>query len=215
MSEEPYSYLVLVRHGESEWNKEGLWTGWENPHLDDHGKEQAKTAANLIKDIHFDIAFTSRLVRVKETFNIIRSELHLEALPTEEASALNERHYGIYQGKNKWEVEKEVGEIEFEKIRRSWDYPIENGETLKDTYTRVMPYYQEYILPHIKADQNVLVVSSGNALRALVKHLEDLSEQQVVDLEFGIGEVYVYKLDREGNIISKEIRNSNPLKGQL
>lgn len=215
MSEEQGSYLVLVRHGESEWNKEGLWTGWENPHLDDHGRAQAKAAGESLKDINFNIAFTSKLTRVHETLEIILNTLNLHNIPIEEASAINERHYGIYQGKNKWEIEKEVGEETFHKIRRSWDYPIPNGETLEDVYTRAVPYFNEYVMPHIKTGDNVLICSSGNALRAIVKHLEDLSIDEIINLEFGVAEVYVYKLDREGNVISKEIRNKNENRGKL
>ena len=135
--------------------------------------------------------------------------------PTVEHQALNERHYGIYQGKNKWEVKEQVGEEEFQKIRRSWDHKIAEGETLEDVYKRIVPYFEKNILPDLKAGKNVLVSAHGNSLRALVKYLEGLSIEQVLKLEFGIGEVYVYTVDESGKITGKEIRAANAEKGKV
>jgi len=154
------------------------------------------------------------LRRAKETWNIIRDALKISPL-TVEHQALNERHYGIYQGKNKWEIQKQVGEEEFKKIRRSWDHPIPEGETLQDVYKRIVPYYENTILKELKEGKNVVVVAHGNSLRALVKYLEHLSIEEVLNLEFGIGEVYIYEVDSEGKIVSKEIRAANPKLGKI
>lgn len=204
--------LVLVRHGLSTHNQKGLWTGWENPPLAKEGKNEAKKAAEAVKDIQFDLAFTSPLIRAKETLSIMLSELNQANLPIFESTALNERNYGIYTNRNKWEVKDQVGEEEFLKLRRGWDYPIPKGESLKQVFERVVPYYKKEILPRLKEGKNMLVSSSGNAIRALVKSLEGISDEDIPKVEISTGEVYVYTLDSSGNIINKEIRASNPQK---
>jgi 2,3-bisphosphoglycerate-dependent phosphoglycerate mutase len=118
-----------------------------------------------------------------------------------------ERNYGDFTGMNKWEVEKQMGKEEFMKLRRGWDYPIPNGESLKDVYDRVIPYYKENILPKLKGGKNIIVSSSGNALRSLVKYLEEVSDEDISKVEIAPGEVYVYQIDEDGNVVSKEIRN--------
>lgn len=197
-------YLVLVRHGESKWNKQGLWTGWTDIELDEEGKEIAKKDGELLKIIHFDKAFTSKLKRAQQTLEEIKKVVG--DITTEESHALNERNYGIYTGKNKWEIEKEVGEEEFLKIRRGWNVPIPEGETLKDVYERVIPYYEEKILPEINSGKNVLISAHGNSLRALVKYLENITDEEIPNLELTIGEIYIYQMDNNGKIISKEIK---------
>jgi 2,3-bisphosphoglycerate-dependent phosphoglycerate mutase len=147
--------------------------------------------------------------------DIIKKELGLEQIPTIENEALNERHYGDFTGKNKWQVKDSVGEEEFQKIRRSWDYPIPNGESMKQVFDRIVPYYHSEIEPLLKSGKNILIVSSGNSLRALVKELDGLDENQISELEFGIGEVYLYTIDTDGNVTNKEIRNKNPLAGKI
>ena len=184
--------LILVRHTESEWNEKGLWTGLTDIGLSENGKEKARQVGEKLKGISFDFAFTSVLIRAKQTLDEIKNVLSLQNLPTVENSALNERDYGIYTGKNKWEIQKEVGVEEFKKIRRGWDFPIPKGETLKDVYNRVIPYYQNEILPKLKEGKNVLIVAHGNSLRALVKYLENLSDTDVEKLEIPTGEIYVY-----------------------
>ncbi|MFH0936898.1 MAG: 2,3-diphosphoglycerate-dependent phosphoglycerate mutase [Candidatus Daviesbacteria bacterium] len=201
------AYLVLVRHGESLWNAKGLWTGFTDIGLSEKGKDEAKKAGQKIKNIKFDFAFSSPLIRAKETLEIIEKELGLENLPAEEDRALNERDYGDFTGKNKWEIEKEVGHEQFIKIRRGWDEPIPGGETLKDVYERVIPYFEQQILPRLKSGENILVSAHGNSLRALVKFLDNISDDEISDLEIPTGEVYIYKIDPEGKIISKEIKN--------
>ena len=127
-------------------------------------------------------------------------------VPTVAAAALNERDYGIYTGKNKWDIKKEVGDEQFKNIRRGWDFGIEKGESLKDVYARVVPYYQTEILPKLESGKNVIVAAHGNSLRALVKYLENISDKDVENLEIATGQVYAYKIDDRGKIISKEVR---------
>lgn len=201
--------LILVRHTKSEWNALGLWTGWTDVPLHEEGKAQAKETAARMRDLDVDRAYTSKLKRVKDTWALIQKTLNWN-IPTEETSALNERHYGIYTGKNKWEIQKQVGEEEFKRIRRSWDHPIPEGETLEDVFNRVVPFYEKDVLPKLIAGENITLIASGNSLRALVKKLENLTERQVLDLEIGTGEVYIYDVDKGGTIVGKEIRAANP-----
>lgn len=198
----------------SEWNETGEWTGWTDVDLTKKGMEEARHAGHEIADIRIDVAFTSSLRRSAEMLEGMREVIgkNFEVISSK---ALDERSYGIYTGKNKWQVKKEVGDQEFKKIRRSWDHPIPKGETLEDVFKRVVPYYESAILPKLKAGMNVLVSAHGNSLRALVKHLENLSEQQVLDLEIGIGEAYLYLMDEQGKILSKEIRATNEGPGSV
>lgn len=196
--------LILVRHGESEWNLKGLWTGWKDIPLTEKGRNEAKNAGESLRGTEIDLAFTSKLIRAKETLEGILKVLEID-IPVIEAEELNERSYGIYTGKNKWEVEKEVGEEKFMQIRRSWDYPIPEGESLKQVYDRVLPYYTETIEPKLKQGQNIIIAAHGNSLRALIKKLENISDENIPQLELATGEAYVYEIDTEGNVIGKEI----------
>jgi len=198
--------LALVRHGESEWNAEGLWTGWTDIPLSEKGREEAKEAAESLRNINFDLAYTSILSRAKETLEIIKQTLNLTDLKTLESPALNERDYGEFTGKNKWEIEKEIGPENFQKLRRGWYYPIRNGETLKDVYERVVPYYRQEILPNLKQGKNVLVSAHGNSLRALVKYLDNISDEDIANLEIATGNVILYQVNSSGKVISKEIK---------
>lgn len=208
------AYLVLVRHGLSEYNKKGLWTGWHNPPLAIEGKEEARRAAEQLTDIRLDIGYTSPLQRNKQTLEEMKQKLNREDLRIIENPALNERNYGMYTAKNKWHIQEQLGKQEFMKLRRSWDYPIPQGESLKQVYERVVPYYISTILPLLKVGKNVILCSSGNALRSLVKYLERISDEDIPKLEIGTGEVYVYQIDQNGNVVSKEIRAVNPNKGK-
>lgn len=196
------AYLVLVRHTESEWNAKGLWTGLTDISLSAEGKEKARLTASKLKSIRLDAAFTSVLKRCKETLSEIQQTLQI-SIPATESEALNERDYGEFTGKNKWQIKEQVGEEEFLKIRRGWDQPIPKGETLKDVYNRVVPYYQAQILPYLKNGKNVLIVAHGNSLRALVKYLENISDNDISSLEIATGEILVYEIDQNGVIISK------------
>ena len=202
------AYLVLVRHGQSEYNAKNWWTGWDDPSLTDLGKKEAVNAGENLKDIHFDLAYASALKRTQETLEIILQIIGQTEIPVTINAALNERDYGDYTKKNKWEVKKQVGDEIFQKIRRSWDYPVPHGETLKDVYNRVVPYFETEILPKVKNGKNVLISSSGNSLRALVKFLENVSETKIPLLEIPTGEVYVYEMNKEGKILQKEIRKA-------
>lgn len=208
------AYLVLVRHGKSEWNEKGLWTGWRDIPLAQKGVEEAQSTGEQLKDIHFDYAYTSALMRAQQTLAEMLRVL-TQTPPITNNQALNERNYGDYTEKNKWDIQKEVGEEEFQKIRRSWDYPPPNGESLKMVYDRVIPYFESEILPHLKDDKNVIIAAHGNSLRALVKYLENLSEDEIASLEIGTGEAYVYTLDENGKVTNKEIRGANPQTGKV
>ncbi len=198
--------LVLIRHGESEWNEKGLWTGLTDISLSDKGREEAKKAAEQIQDIPFEYVFTSPLKRAIETYEIIKDTLGLSLVQTENA-ALNERDYGDFTGKNKWDIQKEIGEEEFKKIRRGWDEKIPNGETLKDVYNRVAPFYSTEIEPLLKAGKNVLVVAHGNSLRALVKLLENISDEEIKNIEIATGEVWIYSIDGNGQVENKIVKH--------
>jgi 2,3-bisphosphoglycerate-dependent phosphoglycerate mutase len=197
------AYLILVRHGESEWNKQELWTGWADIALSEKGIEQARQVGEKLKGVRIDFAYTSALIRTKQTLDEIKSTLGVD-MPTFEDKALNEKNYGIYMGKNKWEVKKEVGDDLFLKIRRSWDYQIPEGESLKMVYERVVPYYENEILPKIKAGSNVMIVASDNSLRALIKYLENISDSDIAKLELKVGEANLFEIDNAGKILSKK-----------
>ncbi len=200
--------LILVRHGKSAWNKLGLWTGHTDVDLDEDGHIEAEYAGKLLCDIDIHHAHVSHLKRTHQTLDGIKHGLGLgsEDLVPVKHHALNERHYGIHTGKNKWEVKEVVGEEEFMKIRRNWNHPIPEGETLKDVYDRVVPYYEGSIKPDLLAGRNVIIVAHGNTLRALVKYLEDITEERIAEVEIGTGEVYCYDIDTEGAVSGKEIR---------
>lgn len=199
------AFLVLVRHGQSYWNEKGLWTGLTDIDLTKKGEDEAKKAAKLIKEIHFGAVFTSNLARAQQTLDIIKTILNIKA-KEQKNDALNERDYGDYTGKNKWEIQKEVGQEAFQKIRRSWDYPIPHGETLKDVYNRVVPFYQARIEPLLKDGKNVLICAHGNSIRALVKYLEHISDEEISNVELATGELFVYTIDETGRVVDKEIR---------
>lgn len=198
------SKLVLVRHGESTWNAIGAWTGITDISLDEKGKILAQKDGEFLKDIKFQIAFTSKLRRAKQSLDEIIKILG--AIPTIEDEALNERDYGDLTGKNKLEVKKAYGEEQYLKWRRGWDYPIPNGETLKNVYERVVPYYKEKILPELLSGKNVIIVAHGNSLRALIKYLENIADEDIPYLELETGEIYIFSLDKDGAVGAKEIR---------
>jgi len=193
--------LVLVRHGESEWNAKNVWTGLTDIGLTQKGRDEAAKAADAVKDISFDAAFTSPLSRAKETLKIMRNNV-----PVHESAALNERDYGIYTGKNKLEIKKELGDENFLKLRRGWDYPIPQGESLKQVYARVIPYYEKEILPLLIMGKKVLVVAHGNSLRALIKYLDTVSDEDISKVELATGEIVMYTIDPSGAVNSRDKR---------
>ena len=208
------AYLILVRHGKSAWNALGKWTGWTDVDLNEEGIAEARRAGEAIKDIEIHRAHVSDLKRATQTLGHIKETLQKD-IDTTIDPALRERHYGIFTGKNKWEVKEEVGDEEFKKIRRSWDHQIPEGESLKEVYARVVPYFEKAILPDLKKGKNVLVSAHGNSLRALMKKLDNISDEAICDLEVGTGEIHCYSFDKEGKVLGKEIRASNPNKGKV
>lgn len=203
------AFLVLVRHGQSEWNLLNQFTGHVDVELTEKGREEAKKAAKLLKDIKFNRAHTSDLKRAQQTLSIILNELKNEDIEIKKHPAIKERHYGALTGMNKDVAKKNFGEELFLKYRRSWDVAPPEGESLKDTAERSIPYYEEHILSDLKEGHNVIVAAHGNSLRSIVKHLDDLSEDEVTKLEIGTGVLYVYEIDENGKILSKEIRDHN------
>ena len=195
--------LVLIRHGESEWNEKGLWTGWQDVQLTKKGKIEARQAALSLRDIKFQMSYTSDLIRAFHTLEIIKEELQIKDLPTVRHHALKERHYGEFTGKNKWEIQSFLGKEKFHKIRRGWDYPIKGGETLKDVFKRAVPYFQESVLPHLKSGKNVLLVAHGNTIRALMKHIEVISDKRIAEVEILTGEIVIYDIDNSGKLFQK------------
>lgn len=200
------AYLVLVRHGQSEWNALGLWTGQTDVALTEQGKAEARRAAEHLQDISLHKGYTSKLSRAQQTLQEIKEALSHTELETIEHEALNERHYGDYTAKNKWEIKEAIGDEEFTKLRRTWDHPVPNGETLKDVHARALPYFEEHILKDLREGKNIIVSSHGNTLRALMKHLEEVAEHDVHQLEIGTGEVLVYEIDEGGKVIAKHLR---------
>ncbi|HEU0059870.1 MAG TPA: 2,3-bisphosphoglycerate-dependent phosphoglycerate mutase [Hyphomicrobiaceae bacterium] len=194
--------LVLVRHGESEWNKLNLFTGWKDPDLSDKGVAEAHKAGQLLKaqGLKFDIAFTSALERAQHTLKIMLDELGQAGLPTRRDQRLNERDYGDLSGLNKDEARQRWGEQQVHIWRRSFDVPPPGGESLKDTAERVLPYYQAQIWPEVAAGRNVLVAAHGNSLRALIMQLEGLTGEQIVARELGTGVPIVYRLGADGRV---------------
>lgn len=199
--------LVLVRHGQSQWNLENRFTGWIDVPLTDAGRGEAIQAGQLIKasNVRFDIAFTSVLIRAIETLRIILSELGQEDLAVVQDQALNERHYGQLQGLNKEEMRKKFGEEQVKRWRRSYDVAPPGGESLKDTAARTIPFFESKILPELKRGRNVLVSAHGNSLRSIVMHLDHLTQEQVIALELATGVPVRYELAPDGSVLSKDI----------
>ena len=194
--------LVLVRHGQSEWNKKNLFTGWKDPNLTDLGIEEAKKAGNLLKErgLAFDIMFTSDLFRAQETGRIILEQMNLGHIEVVKDQSLNERNYGELAGLNKDEARVKWGEEQVHIWRRSYDIPPPGGESLKNTAERVLPYFNSEILPKIKESQNILGAAHGNSLRALVMELEKISSDEIVKLEIATGDPLTYKCSDQGII---------------
>ena len=197
--------LILLRHGESQWNLENRFTGWVDVPLSPKGIEEAKVAGEHLKDLPIDLVFTSVLQRAINTASIALETAGKNDLPTERDQALNERHYGDLQGLNKAETAAQYGDEQVKIWRRSYDVPPpgEKGESLKDTAARTLPYYRQHILPALLGGKNVLVVAHGNSLRSIVMELEQLTKEQVLELNIPTGIPLLYELDVEGKIISQ------------
>lgn len=199
------SVLVLVRHGESEWNKLNLFTGWRDVDLTENGVEEAHRAGRLLKaeGLRFDIGFTSVLKRAQRTLDIILEETGQTDLPITRDQALNERDYGDLVGLNKDDARKRWGDEQVHIWRRSYDIAPPGGESLKDTAARVLPYFDASILPEVKAGKSIIVAAHGNSLRALVMKLDRLTQEQVLQLNLATGVPLVYRLDGDGAVLEK------------
>ena len=200
-------YLVLLRHGQSQWNLENRFTGWVDVPLTHKGEEEARQAGEKMKavQLQFDTTFTSVLQRAIRTLELALDVLGQSDLPVAQDQALNERHYGDLQGLNKAETAQKFGDEQVRLWRRSYDVPPPGGESLENTAARTLPYLKDKILPTIQAGQNVLVTAHGNSLRSIIMHLDQLSREEVVSLELGTGVPVVYDLDTAGNVQSKKI----------
>jgi 2,3-bisphosphoglycerate-dependent phosphoglycerate mutase len=199
--------LVLVRHGQSEWNLKNLFTGWEDPGLTELGIAEARDAGRRLKGegLVFDKAFTSVLSRAQHTLQLILQELGQTAVPTVRDKALNERHYGDLTGLNKADAALRWGKEQVHQWRRSYDIAPPGGESLKDTLARVLPYYMREIQPLVLAGRTVIVVAHGNSLRALIMAIEGLSPEQILSRELPTGVPIVYSLAADSRIAAKQV----------
>ncbi|HEV7246632.1 MAG TPA: 2,3-bisphosphoglycerate-dependent phosphoglycerate mutase [Shinella sp.] len=199
--------LVLVRHGQSEWNLKNLFTGWRDPDLTELGVEEAKTGGKAIAEagIKFDIAFTSDLSRAQKTLTLILDEIGQQGLETIRDQALNERDYGDLSGLNKDDARAKWGEEQVHIWRRSYDIPPPGGESLRDTGARVWPYYLTEILPRVLRGEKVLVAAHGNSLRSLVMVLDKLTKEEILKLNLATGVPMVYVLNADSTVKSKDV----------
>jgi 2,3-bisphosphoglycerate-dependent phosphoglycerate mutase len=195
--------LVLLRHGESQWNLENRFTGWVDVPLSPRGVQEAKNAGDKLRGFTFDRAFTSVLMRANETLRLVLEALGQITIPIEKDKALNERMYGELQGLNKAETAKKYGEDQVKIWRRSFDVRPPGGESLKDTAERVLPYYNAKIRPHLLKGETILISAHGNSLRALVMELDQLSREQVLELNIPTGAPLLYELDNSGKVLSR------------
>jgi 2,3-bisphosphoglycerate-dependent phosphoglycerate mutase len=197
--------LVLVRHGQSDWNLKNLFTGWKDPDLTEQGIAEAKDAGRKLRaqGLKFDIAFTSVLIRAQHTLDLILSEIGQTGLPVKKNLALNERDYGDLSGLNKDDARKKWGEEQVLIWRRSYDVPPPGGESLKDTLARTLPYFVQEILPCVLRGERVLVAAHGNSLRALIMVLERLSPEGILKRELGTGVPIIYRLNTDATVATK------------
>jgi 2,3-bisphosphoglycerate-dependent phosphoglycerate mutase len=201
--------LVLVRHGQSDWNLKNLFTGWEDPDLTGKGVAEARAAGKSLKahGLSFDRAFTSNLVRARRTLQLVLAELGTPDLESERDRALNERDYGVLSGLNKDDAIRRWGDEQVDLWRRSYDVRPPGGESLKDTVARVLPYYCQKILPAVLGGRRVIVAGHGNSLRALIMVLEGLTPETIPELELATAVPLVYRLKPDSTVGSKEMLN--------
>ena len=197
--------LVLVRHGQSEWNAKNLFTGWKDPGLTDQGLAEAKNAGKLILDesIQFDFMYTSMLSRAQKTGDIILGVLNHKEIPIVKNKALNERDYGSLAGLNKDDARKKWGKEQVHIWRRSFDIPPPDGESLKDTADRVLPYFEAEIMPKVISGSSILIAAHGNSLRALIMKLDSISSEDIVKLEIPTGAPIQYEFTSDGIVVKK------------
>lgn len=193
--------LVMFRHGQSVWNLENKFTGWVDVDLTDKGKKEAKEAGEKLKGMHFDFAYSSDLKRAQETLKIALNEAGISHVPTTYDKALNERMYGDLQGLNKADTAKKFGDEQVHIWRRSYDIAPPNGESLKDTAARVIPYFEKEIAPKLKDDKNIVIAAHGNSLRALIMFLEKMTPDEILNFEIKTGVPREYQLDENLKVI--------------
>jgi D-lactate dehydrogenase len=205
-SKKPMGKLLIARHAESEWNATGQWTGITDIHLSEKGFRESGQLGRAVRTlgIPIDVAFCSEQIRTRETLEGILDASQMFDVDITRVKALNERDYGDYTGKNKWEMKELLGDEAFEALRRGWDVPVPNGETLKMVYERVIPFYLDTVLPLLKTGKNVIIEAHGNSIRALMKYIESISDQDVGNLEMLFGQVLTYTLDEDGHMLDKE-----------
>jgi 2,3-bisphosphoglycerate-dependent phosphoglycerate mutase len=198
--------LVLVRHGESEWNLKNLFTGWRDIDLTENGIREARAAGRKLKaqGIRFDVGFTSALIRAQRSLDLVLEEMGRVGIPVFKDQALNERDYGDLSGLNKDDARAKWGAEQVLLWRRSYDVAPPGGESLKDTAARVLPYYIQEILPRVLKGNNVLISAHGNSLRALVMVLEKLSPEQIVKRELATGVPLIYRLNADSTVANKQ-----------
>ncbi|MEW5800023.1 MAG: 2,3-bisphosphoglycerate-dependent phosphoglycerate mutase [Bacteroidota bacterium] len=207
-------FCILIRHGESQWNLENRFTGWVDVPLSPKGEEEAKTAGEKLKSYKFDKAFTSVLKRANDTLRFILQASNQLNIPIERDQALNERHYGALQGLNKAETAAKYGDEQVKIWRRSYDVPPPKdktelnpdgySESLKDTAARTLPYWEKKIFPEIKNGKNIIVAAHGNSLRSIVMHLDNLTKEQVLELNIPTGVPLLYVFNTDGTIVERK-----------
>ena len=197
--------LILVRHGQSEWNSKNLFTGWKNPGLTELGVKEAKNAGKLIADkgILFDLMYTSMLTRAQKTGDLILQEMRHPEITIIKNEALNERNYGSLAGLNKDDARKKWGDDQVHIWRRSFDIPPPDGESLKDTAERVLPYFKSEIMPKVIEGSSILIAAHGNSLRSLIMELDSISSEEIVNLEIPTGAPIQYIFNEDGSINKK------------
>tara|TARA_Y100001970_G_scaffold201068_1_gene244634 strand:- start:367 stop:1017 length:651 start_codon:yes stop_codon:yes gene_type:complete len=200
-----YGKLILVRHGLSVYNDQNRFTGWKDVDLNEQGVAEAKQAVDLLKEIDFDIAFTSKLKRASDTLDLILKGIKQDTIPIKRNLALNERDYGDLVGQNKTEAAKEFGNEQVHIWRRSYDIPPPGGESLKDTAERVIPYLNEKILPHVFDGKNIIISAHGNSIRAIVMELKKFSPEEILKTEIGWCEPWIFEFENN-KLINLEIK---------
>ena len=203
-----YGKLILVRHGQSTYNEENRFTGWKDVDLTDKGINEAINSASLLDGISIDLAFTSNLMRAQKTLNLILKELNLE-LDITKNEALNERDYGSLVGQNKFEAAQKYGEEQVQIWRRSYDIPPPDGESLKMTLERTVPYFKNTILPLLAENNNIIISAHGNSIRSIVMYLLSISEEDILKTEIGWCEPWVFDLNDNQEVVSLDIMHSS------
>lgn len=198
--------LILIRHTESTYNAKGLWAGITDVSLSAKGRDDARKIGRLLGDLKFDQIYTSPLKRTRQTLNEILKTYGYTSAEIRETAAVNERDYGDYAGLDKWEFQREIGIEKWQGIRRGWDVHVPNGETLKDTYERVVPWYRDIVVPQLLDGKNIMIVAHGNSNRALRKYLESISDDKIKNVEMDLTTIHIYTIGDDGLAVSDEIR---------